>query len=499
LHWAEVLAKRVIEEKRGQFTFVVASAITTSGPTHMGTIMEFLMPGTISKLLNKMGYNIDFIFIADIMDAFDSIPQGLERFEWLKLDLGKPLYRVKDPFACHESYGLHYMNEAKEYMEKFDTLPDEIIPVNKLYEEGWYDSYLILFYEKIDEVREIFERTAMRELPKNWKDIVKPICRRCGRIDLTSLIKIESNMIYYYCSNCRLEDKMDISTHEWKLAWRLDWPTRQDFLGVDIEGGGVDHFTKGGSWDTAVEIHRKIFGKEPPIGFKYGFVMMDGKKMSKSKGIGSLNTLMRYLHPVVIKYFLLKSDLEENRNFKLNPNFLLSLYDEFYRVAKGELKDEKMRTALELSGKLDIKVPITDLIIYYQLYENEETILRLRPELKEEISELGRFCKFLISDKMIPEEYILKGESLVPPPESLIFLKEFERRLDSGMSDEDIHNLVYKTAQDLSIDPKIAFKWLYLAILGKERGPRAGKLILIMGVEKVKKALREAIKMIERI
>jgi lysyl-tRNA synthetase class 1 len=97
-HWSEVIAEEVIEKKTQPFT--VASAITTSGPSHIGTMCEFLYPSALVKYLKDEGCKVDFIFIGDIMDALDKVPKPLEKFSSLSEHLGKPLCDIPDPYEC---------------------------------------------------------------------------------------------------------------------------------------------------------------------------------------------------------------------------------------------------------------------------------------------------------------------------------------------------------------------------------------------------------------
>src|SRR5437868_10393535 len=48
-----------------------------------------------------------------------------------------------------------------------------------------------------------------------------------------------------------------------KLLWRVDWPMRWAFEGVDYEPGGKDHSSMGGSFDTGSEIVRQVWKREP--------------------------------------------------------------------------------------------------------------------------------------------------------------------------------------------------------------------------------------------
>ena len=63
------------------------------------------------------------------------------------------------------------------------------------------------------------------------------------------------------------------------------------------------------------------------------------------------------------------------------------------------------------------------------------------------------------------------------------------RDLDAGMDALAIHNAIHDFASENGIETKTMFSEMYQALIGKERGPRAGKLIAALGVERVKKDL----------
>jgi len=491
LSWVDELVSMVFKSRDREF-YIVASGLTTSGPAHMGTIMELLIPYTISKAIRLHGRKAHFIFVADTMDSLDSIPAQLSNFKELKDFIGRPLCMVMDPYGCHSSYGYHFLDEIVDMTKKLNIEFDEILTADVLYREGWYDDYARLYYSVLNDVKEVLERTSLRKLPNDWKGVVKPICGKCRRNDLTTVLAFEDDTIKYRCEFCGYEGAMNIESHEWKLLWRLDWPSRQDFLGVDIEGGGVDHFTKGGSWDTAQAVHKLIFNKEPPIGFKFGFVLIEGKKMSKSKGIGALSEIMRILHPAVIKYFLLKHDLEENRNLRLDPKYILSLYDEYKSVGDGRYQNLKQLKAWEFSGGIKWRTSFSELLVYYQIYRDWGLIKELIKD-EETVDDLVPYIEELIRAGMIPEDYDIQLKPTPPPPNMRELISEFANLITEFMSDVEIHNTVYEVARRRGVDPSELFKSIYITLLGKPRGPRLGKFIKILGVRRFKEIVNDVL------
>jgi len=505
-HWVIRLADKVVKEK-GK-AIVIAAGITTSGPPHLGTVCEFLYPWALVKELRRRGVDAYFVFVGDIMDAFDSIPTSLREYgEMLEPHLGKPLVHVPDPYGCHRSYGEHFLWETAKIMEKFGVKPDEIVGSNELYSKGFYDDYLVFFAERLDLVKRILEETSLRKLPQSWKDIVLPVCEKCGKIATTRVLgfNLSEGTIEYICDKdvgytkgCGHKGKVAIRDHMWKLAWRLDWPSRQDFLGVDVEGAGVDHHTRGGSWDTAVAIHKRLFKKEPPIGFKYGFILLRGRKMSKSKGLGDLNYILSLVPPEVLKYFLFRGGLEENKNFKDDPRFLLSLYEEFRNIGllfekKAKVKEPGLAKKVYAymlaseSEKASLHVSFTDVLVIYQIY-GDWKVVKEKLGFPEEIDKLRTYVENWVKLNIIPKEYRIKFNP-TPISKHVDVVRSFAGKLRENMKDIEIHNLVYEVAREYNVNPKELFKTLYEALLGQPYGPRLGRLIVAIGVSKVKETL----------
>ncbi|OYT59120.1 MAG: hypothetical protein B6U75_04480 [Desulfurococcales archaeon ex4484_217_1] len=88
--------------------------------------------------------------------------------------------------------------------------------------------------------------------------------------------------------------------------------------------------------------------------------------------------------------------------------------------------------------------------------------------------------------EFVPKEYLIEFKP-TPVKEYREVVKEFAQALNPNMRDVDVHNLVYEVAR------KFKFKILYTALLGQPWGPRLGKLIVAIGIEKVKETLLKLI------
>ena len=60
------------------------------------------------------------------------------------------------------------------------------------------------------------------------------------------------------------------------------------------------------------------------------------------------------------------------------------------------------------------------------------------------------------------------------------------------MSGQEIHDNMYKVAQDVGIDGNKVFEAVYLALLGLKSGPRAGHFLASLDRDFVVKRFKEA-------
>ncbi len=60
------------------------------------------------------------------------------------------------------------------------------------------------------------------------------------------------------------------------------------------------------------------------------------------------------------------------------------------------------------------------------------------------------------------------------------------------MSGEEIHELFYAAKDHAGISPNDLFRGIYLALIGKERGPRAGWFVETVGINFAAKRFKEA-------
>ncbi len=477
--------------------------MTTSGPCHLGTLCEFLYPAVIQKFLKTKGCTSEFHFIADIFDAFDAVPVSMAEFERaLVPHLGKPLAVVPDPYGCCGSFGDHFLNEAKGIMETFSIRP-KIHKANELYAQGNFDEYARRFLKNYEQAREVVSRTSLKDAPADWSPLM-PVCSNCGKIATTSVTAFDENHFSYSCvrdvdytKGCGFSGESKISEHKYKLTWRLHWPAWMDVFNTGVEGAGMDHHTRGGSWDTARAVFEEVFHKEPPITYKFGFILFKGKKYSKSKGAGlGVCDVLSLVPPELLSYQLLKHDIQENKDFDPTGNRLMQLYDDFAeaaRLAEGDgaalsRAERKRAVAFSLSTeKINWRAQFADLLLYYQIYGDWKTVGELVGD-PAGAEYLKPFIQHWLNEGYAPDEYVFKFEPR-KPTENNGAVRAFALALKEDMDALAVHNLVFEVAKQHGLQPNELFKTLYQTLLGKDRGPRFGKLVYALGAGKIKNTL----------
>jgi lysyl-tRNA synthetase class 1 len=290
-----------------------------------------------------------------------------------------------------------------------------------------------------------------------------------------------------------------------KLVWRIDWPARWKMLGVTVEPFGKDHATRGGSYDTGARLVREVFGGEPPFPIPYEWIRLKGRgDMSSSKGnVLSIERVLEVAPPEALRYLVIRERPQRTINF--DPGLpLLQLVDEVDdRSAKG--RDER---ALELSQAGSFRatgVPFKHLVVVAQAarFDEERTLAILRrtgyPDVSRE-AVAGRMAyarRWL--DSFAPEDLRFEVQPELPRESSTLsaeqrrFLGRLAESLREEMDGQRIHELIWELAGDFGeTRPADLFKAIYLVVLGKARGPRAGSFLTVLGVDFAARRFKEA-------
>ncbi len=511
MHWADVIAKRLMEAG-GEH--VLATAITPSGPIHVGNMREVLTTEAVHRALLDGGASSDLIYIADSYDPLRKVYRFLDEEDYAPF-VGRPLAEVPPPdeegrinrAGTHDNYSQRFLEPFLESLEHTGVRP-RVLDAYTMYREGHYREAILTALDHSKELREIIETVSKRQLPRHWAPFTVQ-CQTCKRLSATKPLLYERPLMTYSCG-CGVEGEVDVTAPgAGKLPWRIDWPARWSFLGVTFEAAGKDHHAAGGSWDTGRAIARKVFQLEPPMGLQYEFIHLKGAgTMHSSTGTGiAAEAMLNVTPPEVLRFLIVRSDPKKHIDFDpgLGILNLVDHYDRFERVAYGVeeaqlgIKDAKRVHELSQPGEVPEKPPVQvafrHLVTVVQMAQDDEEvleILRRAGELPAELSPADR-------GKLLERVACVRAWLVLFAPDDVKFelqestpevdVSEAEQKIysrlqgelgaldDAAWTGREIHDRIHAVAKEHDVPAGEVFRLIYQAFLGKSRGPRAGHFL----------------------
>lgn len=497
MQWLNTIIEKLIS-KYGNEDIVVSSGVSPSGTYHLGTLREVLTAEIIAVELRRRGKKARHLHIVDDLDVFRKVPANVPS-EWEKY-LGLPLVDVPAPDGSERSYADYFLADLLDAAEKMH-LTLEVVRAHEGYRSGKYIGVIETALEQVADIREILEEVSGRKLADNWTPIQIIESGYVKNREFVSIDKDSKKVTYKDKDGNNAQ--ADYSKGEVTLGWRVDWPARWSMLGVRAEPFGRDHATKGGSYDTGIEIVRKIFGAEPPLPIPYHFINRVGetKKMSKSAGnVITAAELLTILPPEVVWFFLLRSSPDKQLFFGEGET-LLRLFDDFAALRvkpdKEEWEEQLVELCLHSVDEPTVSnIPFSHLVASYQAaLKNPEKTLEIitRTEhadaVEQERATILRELAYIDSwlANWAPDELKFELKETINATEFSDEEKEYFVKLATKITevadDADgawFHEAIYSLKDEVAIAPKELFGSLYRLIIGKTSGPRAGWFLSIL-------------------
>ena len=500
MHWADNFAKQIIERKEKK-EYIIESGITPSGVVHIGNFREIATQYYIYNSVLKLGKKAKFLFIWDDFDRFRKVPKGVPN-EFEKY-IGMPIYKVLDPWGCHDSYAEHFESKLAEETKELDIKLD-FLNAATLYQKCIFSENIKISLENTRKIKNILNKFRKEPLAENWLP-VNLYCENCYK-DSTDINYPGGYELQYKC-NCGYENKIDFrKTGIVKLKWRIDWPSRWKYFNVDFESSGKEHKASGGSWDTAIILSKEIFNYEPPIGPMYEFIYLKGQKekMSSSKGnVKTISDLLKVYEPEVIR-FVYTQRLNKAIFLPFDTD-IFGIYDNFdlcekmyYKIIEG--KDDLIRkyelSKTEEYKKCPTRIRFSELSLIVQVTKKEKLaehiynlMFRRGYNLEEWETDLNlnraKKAKNWI-ELYAPDEVKIKlcGDyKLKLDKEQKDALMKLSDILKRNISTEDLQKEIFNIAKE-SIGKEL-FRLSYMLLIGKQSGPKLADLIDIIGRDKV--------------
>lgn len=487
-HWADKIAEDVARTGRPA---VISTGISPSGEIHIGNMREVLTGDAVYRALRDRDVEAKFNYVADNFDPLRKVYPFLERERYETL-VGRPLSAIPCPCGEHDSYAEHFLEPFLDSLRVLHVAA-EVVRSNEMYASGRMTPYITRALEDRDRIAAILAEATGKQVAESWSPF-SPLCSSCGRITGTRVVGFSSReeRVDYECA-CGARGGLPMAGGG-KLIWRIDWPARWMALGVTVEPFGKDHATRGGSYETGARIVREIFGGEPPFPVPYEWIRLKGRgDMSSSKGnVLSIGRILDVVPPEALRYLVIRDRPRKTINF--DPGLpLLKLVDE---VDDREAPGVDSR-ALELSragGFRPVGVPFKHLVVVAQAaaFDAGKTVEILRrtgyPDADPEAvrGRIGYARSWL--DSFAPEDLRFTVQSSLPPQVEQLseiqrrFLGRLAPRLRGEMTGAEVHDLIYGLAGEFpEVKAAELFRAVYLSLLGKPKGPRAGWFIELLG------------------
>lgn len=519
--WADRIANEIRNTRtpRNGKTFLIRDEKTLSGRVHVGSMRGVAIHSLISEVFSEQGIANEFRFELNDFDPFDSIPGYLDA-EKFREHLGKPLYTVPSPEPGFKNYAEYFGDEFVGVHQKAGFTPN-YYRATELYQSGKMDPYIKSALERASDVRRILKDVSGSVKDESWLPI-SVVCEACGKIMTTRAYDYDGQTVGYACDKNPDEVKSCGHTGRvapWKgaakLFWKADWAAKWVAQGVDIEGGGKDHSTKGGSRDVANHICREVFGQEPPFDIPYEFFLVGGKKMSSSKGRGSsAKDMCDLFPPQIFRLALIGKDIREQIDIDPAGESVPRLYDSYDELSLGVREGNaddysrlfalcelpERRAALTAPWTMRFR-EVAFIVQMAHLSLKEEAMRTKGSALNEDemaiLEERARYAKFWLGT-YAPEEFKYELQEEMPDIElsdtqkkALSALAAF---LQEGVrSGEELHLRLHELKTEIPIQPKELFQAIYRIFLNRDSGPKAGWFLAGLPYELVVARISQAI------
>lgn len=491
MFWADKVAKDL---KKRKFPLEwVDDMKTPSGRVHVGALRGVVIHDLVFKALKDAGVKAKYTYIFDNHDPMDSLPVYLSKDKFEKY-LGLPLYKIPSPVEGFDSYAQFY---AKEFMSVFNSIGchPEIIWATDLYLDGKMNPLIKVCLDKADIIRKIYEEVYKKKLPKDWYPFLV-YCPSCGKVSTTKVFNWNGELVHFKCKEeglnwtkgCGFEGKLSpLSSKKGingKLPWKVEWACKWKAVGVTVEGAGKDHMSRGGSHDIASLICKRVINYEVPYSLPYEFFLVGGKKMSSSKGLGSsAKEMLEILPAEILRFLMVKTKINQAINFDPVGDTIPKLFDDYQEATSAyfDKKDEDLARIFELSQVDKIeplsKARFMTLVQWIQM-PNLQNKIR-----EERLEEWAKYARIWL-DRYAPESVKFEIQKKIPKEVEKLnkkqkaFLKKVAEELDKKWEAEKFQKKLYDWAKELGLSSKEAFQALYIPLVGKDHGPKAGWLIL---------------------
>jgi len=487
--WADAIADQIIKQKGDKKEYVCASGVTPSGQVHIGNFREVITTDMVVRALRDKGKKVRFIYSWDDFDRFRKVPKGVD--ESYEKYLGMPISDIPSPVESSMTYAGYNEGKFEGSLKKVGIAP-EFIYQNIMNKKSEYADLIKVALENKDEIKGILDKFRKEPLGDDWWPIMI-YCDKCKK-DLTRITGVDGYDVSYECE-CGFSETFDIRKKGIvSVRWRVDWPMRWKYEGVDFEPGGIDHSVHGGSYTTAKDIVRDVFDFEPPVYQFYEWIgIKGGEAFSSSIGNAlTLDEVEEIYEPAVLRYLFVGTKPKSAFDVSFD-NDVISIYEKFDALEEkyfdGSCNPREKRmyemSVMDVPKKLPTRTGFRHLVSLVQIGKldglGKDDKVRVEKVKNWVEKYAGDDMKFEVREKIV-------GKFSAKEKKALLELKNVLESKDFS-SDKELFDSFYGICEKIALDNTEFFGAAYRAIIGKEKGPRLASLIRIVGQKEVAKLL----------
>ena len=501
-------------------TLLIRDEKTASGRVHVGSLRALALHASLAERFSEAEIPHTFKYEINDYDVMDGLPVYLDKAVY-EQHMGKILYYVPSPDGSDKNFADYFGDEYRGVIEEIGYHP-EFYKSSDLYLTGKMDEEITLTLNHADVIRKIYKKVSGSVRPDNWHPLFV-VCEKCGKVGTTRVNGFDGKEVQYTCETnavqwavgCGYTGSLSPYKGKGKLPWKVEWAAKWLALGVDVEGAGKDHYSKGGARDVAEHISREVFNYEPPFGVANEFFLVGGKKMSSSKGAGSsAREIANLVPPHILRLALLQKDINKQTNFDPSGDTIPLLFDQYETLAENYWQgheDDASRLFLFIHSKEDAhlfvprflpKFSTVAFLVQMPHLNLEEEIERLKGAVltdddKKELALREKYAKQWLEGA--DEKYIFELQTTTPEATKSFSSqqKEVLKKVleyieeNENLDGQDLHTALHEIRKESGIEAKDFFGALYMSFLNKTSGPKVGWFLSVLDRNYLLNRLRE--------
>lgn len=501
-------------------TITVRDEKTASGRVHVGSLRALALHGALKERFDEAGIPAEFLYEINDYDAMDGLPVYLDEAAYRPM-MGKALRDIPAPDGTSANFAEQYGSEYQGVIEGIGYRPT-FYRASELYLSGRMNGAIRTALERADLVRRIYREVSNSQKPDDWYPLLV-ICEHCGKLGTTKVTGFDGETVSYTCEpvavawaeGCGHSGRVSPFDGRGKFPWKVDWAAKWLVVGVDVEGGGKDHYSKGGAREVAERVSREVFEYEPPFGVANEFFLVGGKKMSSSKGAGSsTKEIADLVPPYILRLALLGKDINRQADFDPAGDTVPTLFDRYDELAAkawsgvddddtrlfrflhpyGAPSEPRFLPRFSIVAYL-VQMPHLDLeaeaarMKGAPLADGDRAELALRADYARRwLPTADEKFRFALATDAMPEAGKHLSEAQRDALRAVLVYVEAHDSLDG----QELHTELHEIRKRTGLEAGEFFGALYGIFLGKAFGPKAGWFLSVLDREFLLTRLTEA-------